>query len=55
MSASNSRPAVIGPGLVTPAERVLRTVLKPLSPAVRAEAEQAIEAALPGLGVAAAG
>jgi hypothetical protein len=37
------------------AERVLRTVLKPLSPEVRPEAEQAIETALPGQGVAAGG
>lgn len=44
-----------GPALSRQAERVLRRALKPLSPAVRAEAEQAIEAALPGLGVAAGG
>jgi Ca-activated chloride channel family protein len=35
-----------GPALSRQAERVLRSVLKPLSPEVRAEAEQAIEAAL---------
>jgi Ca-activated chloride channel family protein len=44
-----------GPALSRQAERVLRRVLKPLSTAVRAEAEQVIEAALPGLGVAAGG
>ncbi|PRD68620.1 hypothetical protein C6P61_10380 [Malikia spinosa] len=44
-----------GSALSRQAERVLRSVLKPLSPAVRAEAEQVIEAALPGLGVAAGG
>ncbi|WP_442764080.1 VIT domain-containing protein [Malikia spinosa] len=44
-----------GPALSRQAERVLRSVLKPLSPEVRAEAEQAIEAALPGLWLAAGG
>lgn len=44
-----------GPALSRQAERVLRRVLKSLSPAVRTEAEQAIEAALPGLWVAAGG
>lgn len=44
-----------GPALSRQAERVLRRVLKPLSPEVRAEAEQAIEAALPGLWLAAGG
>lgn len=44
-----------GPALSRQVERALRGELKPLSPAVRAEAEQAIEAALPGLGVAAGG
>lgn len=44
-----------GPALSRQAERVLRRVLKPLSTAVRAEAEQVIEAALPGLGVTAGG
>ena len=44
-----------GPALSRQAERVLRSVLKPLSPEVRAEAEQVIEAALPGLGVTAGG
>ena len=44
-----------GPALSRQAERVLRRVLKPLSPAVCAEAEQAIEAALSDQGVAAGG
>jgi Ca-activated chloride channel family protein len=44
-----------GPVLSRQVERVLRRVLKPLSPEVRAEAEQAIEAALPGLWLAAGG